>query len=59
MESIYQIVGSTEIAVLEKHAGLILRSLRSKRLEGSKAGTDSRPSFETHRSRDAPQDEVG
>src|SRR5882762_3514217 len=40
------------------HQTLILRSLRSKRLEGWTQRRDSRPSFET-RARRAPQDEVG
>jgi hypothetical protein len=38
---------------------LILRSLRSKRLEGWPQAPALLPSFETHRLRDAPQDEVG
>src|SRR6267142_2826455 len=41
-----------------KDTDLILRSLRSKRLEGWTQRRDSRPSFET-RARRAPQDEVG
>jgi len=43
---------------LVKDTDLILRSLRSKRLEGWTQRTDSRPSFETRQER-APQDEVG
>src|SRR6195256_6077664 len=44
---------------LVKDADLILRSLRSKRLEGWTQRTDSRPSFETRARARAPQDEVG
>src|SRR5712664_433506 len=43
---------------LQRNADLILRSLRSKRLEGWTQRADLWPSFET-RARRAPQDEVG